>query len=404
MTKLFENLGLEINISSAGIGASARNDLAILNFKKPVQIVGLFTKNKILASPVKVCKEHINRVTQPGKIALIVNSGCANACTGRVGDETCIKIASYLAEKLELGADQIFPFSTGEILKELPEKKMLAGIDKALENPCGNFEDFAEAIMTTDKVKKIVYEQLQVGEKEYSIFGIAKGSGMISPNMATMLAYILTDIPFEIHDFQELHRNTCETTFNSISVDGEMSTNDSFVGVCSGNTAIDKFNEKIDKTSNGWEAIVNSYKRVCYQLAVKIVEDGEGSTRIVELKVDHALTFEDADNVARSIANSPLVKTAIFAGDPNLGRILSAIGACSISSVEPYNISITINDYLAIQNGTLAAGYEEKVARDLMQRKRIRLLVSLGVGVKSRRLIFCDLSYDYVKINAEYRT
>ncbi len=404
MSKLLDTLRLDIHVISAGIGTTDKKDLAILSFESPVHIVGAFTNNKVVASPVRLCRHHLKqRFKRPGKLAIVVNSGCANACTGVIGDEICKNVVSHLARQLDLNVEQVFPFSTGEILKQLPEKKMLAGITKAIGSSCCSFEDFADAIMTTDKARKIVTKSLIIEDKQYNIVGIAKGSGMICPDMATMLAFVITDIPIDITDFNHLHKEICDDTFNAISVDGEMSTNDSFVGVCA------SFNDRensflINKADKHWSAIRDIYSAICDELVMKIVEDGEGATRVVELKVTQASTIKDADHVARGIANSPLVKTAIFAGDPNLGRILSAIGACTLSRFNPDKISIVINGYLAIESGTLASGYNETIARDHMSRKKIDLKVCLGVGAASRRLLFCDLSYDYVKINAEYRT
>ena len=404
MTNLLASLGINISVTKAGIGVKNRSDLAILNFKKPVHIVGLFTTNKVVASPVKCCKDNLRTHKQPRRIAIVVNSGCANSCTGQQGAETCTKVVMHLAGKLKLEFEQVFPFSTGEILKLLPEKKMLNGIDKALESSHGSFEEFAESIMTTDTVRKIASQDLQINGKLYTVLGVAKGSGMISPNMATMLAYVFTDIPIELDDFKELHREVCNNTFNSIIVDGEMSTNDSFVGVSAVSEQSEDNSEMISKSNNCWSIVCRSYEKVCNELATKIVKDGEGATRVVELKVEQAFSFQDADCVARGVANSPLVKTAIFAADPNLGRILSAIGACAISRFDESKISIQINDYVVIQNGSLVKGYEEKIARQNMAMKKIDLLISLGVGSASRKLMFCDLSYDYVKINADYRS
>ncbi len=404
MKNLLDCLGLNISVTEAGIGVTRRPDLAILSFKKPVHIVGLFTKNKIVASPVKYCKINLKNHKQPGRAAIVVNSGCANSCTGQQGDETCINVVKHVAGKLELGFEQVFPFSTGEILKQLPEKKMLQGIDKALESSHQTFEDFAESIMTTDTIRKIALQKFQVNGKLYTVLGVAKGSGMISPNMATMLAYVFTDIPIELDDFKDLHKEVCNNTFNSITVDGEMSTNDSFIGVCSVSQESKGTSEMISRLNNHWSIIYQAYEKVCSQLAAMIVEDGEGATRIVELKVEQAFSFQDADRVARGVANSPLVKTAIFAADPNLGRILSAIGASAISRFDESKISVQINEYVVIQNGSLIEGYEEKIARQHMAMNKIELLISLGVGSASRKLLFCDLSYDYVKINAEYRT
>lgn len=404
MTNLLDSLGLNISVIEAGIGVAKRPDLAILDFKKPVHIVGLFTKNKVIASPVKCCKDNLRIHKQPRRIAIVVNSGCANSCTGQLGDETCINVVKHLAGKLKLEFEQVFPFSTGEILKQLPENKMLQGIDRALESSYQTIEEFAESIMTTDTVRKIASQNLQINGKPYTVLGVAKGSGMISPNMATMLAYVFTDIPIELDDFKELHSEVCNNTFNSITVDGEMSTNDSFVGVCSVSEESKYKAEMISRSNNHWSIICQAYEKVCNELAAKIVEDGEGATRTVELKVEQAYSLQDADRVARGVANSPLVKTAIFAADPNLGRILSAIGACAISRFDERKISVQINDYVAIQNGSLVKGYEEKIARQHMAMKKIDLLISLGVGSASRKLMFCDLSYDYVKINSEYRT
>ena len=404
MTNLLDSLGLNISVTEAGIGNTERPDLAVLSFTKPVHIVGLFTKNKIVASPVKCCKDNLRIHKQPRRIAIVVNSGCANSCTGQQGDETCKNVVTYLAGKLDLKFEQVFPFSTGEILKQLSEKKMLYGIDRALESSHQTFEEFADSIMTTDTVRKIASQNLHINGKLYTVLGVAKGSGMISPNMATMLAYVFMDIPIELDDFKVLHREVCNNTFNSITVDGEMSTNDSFIGVCSVSGESEDKSEMISRSNNHWPIICQAYEKVCNELAAKIVEDGEGATRIVELKVEQAFSFQDADRVARGVANSPLVKTAIFSADPNLGRILSAIGACAISRFNENKISVQINEYVVIQNGSLVKGYEEKIAKKHMAMKKIDLLISLGVGSVSRKLMFCDLSYDYVKINSEYRT
>ena len=404
MTNLLDSLGLNISVTEAGIGSTERPDLAVLSFTKPVHIVGLFTKNKIVASPVKCCRDNFRKHKQPRRIAIVVNSGCANSCTGHQGDETCKNVVGYLAGKLDLEFEQVFPFSTGEILKQLPEKKMLYGIDRALESSHQTFEEFADSIMTTDTVRKIASQNLKINGKLYTVLGVAKGSGMISPNMATMLAYVFMDIPIELDDFKDLHREGCNNTFNSITVDGEMSTNDSFIGVCSVPGENEGKSGIMSRSNNHWPIIYQAYEKVCNELAAKIVEDGEGATRIVKLKVEQAFSFQDADRVARGVANSPLVKTAIFSADPNLGRILSAIGACAISRFDENKISVQINEYVVIQNGSLVKGYEEKIAKKHMAMKRIDLLISLGVGSASRKLMFCDLSYDYVKINSEYRT
>jgi glutamate N-acetyltransferase/amino-acid N-acetyltransferase len=351
---------------------------------------------------VVISKRNLNAHVQPGKLAILVNSGCANACTGKRGIDVCKKTIDYLANKLELEPYSVFPSSTGEILKFLSEERMLRGIDLALENK-SSWIDFASAIMTTDTKKKLSLQKIELEGETYSVFGVAKGSGMISPNMATMLAYIFTDLNIELKSFNKLVSECCNKTFNTISVDGETSTNDSILAVCS---AADqrKDNQIFDSKSKFWKSIQNTFESVCLDLSEQIISDGEGASKVIKLRVKGATSYMEADNVARGVGNSPLVKTAFFAEDPNFGRILSAIGANASAVYDPNEVSVSMDGYVVIEKGVVHDQYNEKISQSIMRKDVIDLEIVLGCGESESSIIFCDLSYDYVKINSEYRT
>ena len=400
--KLSARLGVNIYTANANISNTPNHDLGIVYFQRPVKVVGLHTKNRHPAAPVVISKRNLNANVQPGKLAILVNSGCANACTGKRGIDVCKKTVDYLANKLELKPSSVFPSSTGEILKFLSEERMLRGIDLAFENK-SSWVDFASAIMTTDTKKKLSLQKIELEGETYSVFGVAKGSGMISPNMATMLAYIFTDLNIELKSFNKLVAECCNKTFNTISVDGETSTNDAILAVCS---AADqrKDNQIFDSKNKFWKSIKNTFESVCLDLSEQIISDGEGASKVIKLRVKGAPSYREADNVARGVGNSPLVKTAFFAEDPNFGRILSAIGANASAVYDPNKVSVSMDGYIVIEKGMVHDQYNEKISQSIMRKDVIDLEIVLGCGESESSIIFCDLSYDYVKINSEYRT
>ncbi len=396
--------GVSIATYAAGIKKNKDKDMALIYFYDPVNVAGVFTKNSFKAAPVLICQKKINTIKKPTKLALLINSGCANAGTGKQGIEDCIKSSDLLARSIGIDSNCIFPFSTGVILEKLPIKNILTGIEKLVSN-LGNssWYDAAEAIMTTDKLPKVVSKSIKIFEKKINIQGIAKGSGMIQPNMATMLAFIVTDLKISTKDLQLLVNFATAESFNCISVDGDTSTNDSFIAVSNCTSGIHLSSDD-KKTSNEWNLFKTAFVEVCKSLAKSIVKDGEGATKFIEISVFEANSKTEASKIGLGVANSPLVKTAFFASDPNLGRILSAIGANGDSSLDFSKITVCLNDYKVIKNGQLVSGYDEVKAKKVMERKEINIRIFLGRGLFKKTFYTCDLSEEYVRINANYRT
>ena len=310
-----------------------------------------------------------------------------------------------MASALNIERKSVFPFSTGVIHERLPVEKMLLSIDDLAgnKNRSASWRDLATAIMTTDSFPKFISKQIVLSGRIVNILGIAKGSGMIHPNMATMLAFILTDVELSFQDLQLLVKDTVKVSFNSISVDGDMSTNDSFVAISNSMSGIKVSSSSLSEKKD-WNIFKKNFMQIGLELAELIVSDGEGATKLIKIEISGAVSYEEACRVGESVSNSPLVKTAFFAGDPNLGRILSAIGASEIEGLDLNKINVSINDYLVIQSGLLARDYSEIKAKNLMSLEEINLSIDLGRGKACGKYMTCDLSYDYIKINAEYRS
>lgn len=392
--------GITLGATSAGIRKLGRKDLLVIRLDDEVKVAGVFTTNQFRAAPV-VLAEKFLKGKNPIR-ALIVNTGFANAGTGDVGMQNALSVCEALGNLISAPVESVLPFSTGVIMEHIPVDRIIAGLPVCLDvQRPDSWGDAASAIMTTDLVEKIASTSAQIGGKKVSITGIAKGSGMIKPNMATMLSFVATDANISQDALNNILKIVTDRTFNCISVDGDTSTNDSFVLMASGNAG----NLEItDESSPGYDDFFRAVTSVCEDLAKQIVRDGEGATKFIEILVDQAENEIEAKKVAFAIAHSPLVKTAFFASDPNLGRIISAIGASGIGGLDVKKVTIKMGDLIVASNAGPAPGYSEQRAREIMSSRDIKLHISLGRGTVSSRIWTCDLSYDYVKINAEYRS
>lgn len=385
--------GFLYSVAKAQIKYPDRYDLALIYSKKPSQIAGVFTTNQIKAAPVKIC---MKRIRSGWAQVLVLNSGNANACTGQKGIEDALKITNYLAEKLNINKQYIFPLSTGVIGMPLPVDRILKALDELIKN-LGNAQPIqvAEAIMTTDTFPKITFRQIKTASP-LTILGICKGAGMISPNMATMLCTILTDAKISSDLMNEALTDAVAQSFNSITVDGDMSTNDTVLILANGESNI-----KIERKTALWKEFKSSLNDLCLELSQMIVRDGEGATKFVTVIVKGAKTTQDAKRVARAVANSLLVKTAFYGNDPNWGRIIAAVGYSGIP-VKEEKTEIYINGICLFQKG-LPTMKEEELKKSLIQ-KEIEVLINLNSGKGQAKIFTTDLSEEYVKINSAYRT
>lgn len=396
--------GILISTVSSGTRKSKKNDLVLIFFEYPAILVGCFTKNGFAAAPVIICKERISNFLSPTSAALVINSGCANAGTGKQGIRDCEEVTTLLGKELNLTNEKILPFSTGPIMQRLPIEKIRSK-SKFLVSNLGksNWLDAASAIMTTDKVPKGCSKELILGGKKVTITGIAKGSGMICPNMATMLAFLVTDVDVCAEDLRKLINYATENFFNRISVDGDTSTNDSIIAAANGSSKV-FINSKDKRYENEWKMFKKAFFEICEYLAKSIVLDGEGATKFITIETINAKSDQETKMVGLAIANSPLVKTAFFASDPNLGRILAAIGNAGLTDFKVDNLDLKINGYAVFEKGELREDYSEKLAKKEILKKEILIEVFLNRGLVSGRFFSCDLSYDYISINTDYRT
>ena len=392
--------GLELGITAAGIRKANRKDLLVMRLAANSKVAGVFTQNRFCAAPVTLCREHLAK--GDGIRALVVNTGCANAGTGADGlkraQETCLEAARILA----LQPSQILPFSTGVILEPLPIDRVKAGLPGAVADlKSDNWFAAAHAIMTTDTVAKAASKQIKLQNKIITITGIAKGAGMIRPNMATMLGYVACDAAISQPLLQSLAKYAADRSFNRITVDGDTSTNDSFIVIATGVAG----NAEIADAANAdYLALRDAITEVSAQLAQAIVRDGEGATKFITIKVEQGGSESECAKVGYAIGHSPLVKTAFFASDPNLGRILAAIGYAGIDDLNVDKISVYLDDVLVAENGGRAASYTEADGQRVMQQSEITIRVVLNRGSAATTVWTCDFSYDYVKINADYRS
>lgn len=389
--------GVRLGTAAARIKAWERQDMLVVELAEGASCAAVFTRNAFCAAPVRVAREHLKRAMPR---YLLVNSGNANAGTGLQGMEDAEACCGGLAALGGCMSDQVLPFSTGVIGANLPVARMLGAMPRALEALSEeSWPEAARAIMTTDTRPKLVSRRVRVGEQPVTLTGIAKGAGMIRPDMATMLAYIATDAAVPTALLQACLEEAVGPSFNAITVDGDTSTNDACVLVASGRGAV-----IADANSEAYRAFCEGVGEVCMELARELVRDGEGATKLVEIAVESARDLNEARVVAYTIAHSPLVKTALFASDPNWGRILAAVGRAGVDGLDIDRVEIWLGDVCIVRDGGRAAGYTEQAGQAVMDRPEIFILVKLGRGDARARVLTCDLSYDYVRINAEYRT
>tara|TARA_Y100001935_G_scaffold184714_1_gene153318 strand:+ start:24558 stop:25781 length:1224 start_codon:yes stop_codon:yes gene_type:complete len=389
--------GISLASIASGIRYKDRNDLVLIKILKNSNVVGVFTRNIFCAAPVLVSKEHLE-LSNPQY--LIINSGNANAGTGDRGIDITNKICSLLAEETGCAPHEVLPFSTGVIGEDLPispfKDSLALLLSKLKQN---NWENAASAIMTTDKVAKYCATKVQLSEGEVTFTGICKGSGMICPNMATMLAFIATDAQIGKDLLQDIMEKAIEPSFNSISVDGDSSTNDSCILIATGASNIEVKRDSIDE-----EKIQYALSELCMTLAKEIILDGEGATKFVEICVTGASSLKDAREVGYLVANSPLVKTAIFASDPNWGRIIAAIGAASNKKINTRKLTMHFDSVLIFKEGRRDDNYKEEDGKKIFLKDNFCISINLGMGEFDASILTCDLSHEYVQINADYRS
>ena len=391
--------GIEIGIAEAGIRKAGRRDVLVMRIAQGATVSGVFTANRFCAAPVTVCRDHL--ATGTGIRALVVNTGNANAGTGETGLDNARATCAALAREIGIDERQVLPFSTGVIMEQLPMDRLLPGITRAAAAPVAGWLDAAQAIMTTDTQPKAASRTVVVGGHTITLTGISKGAGMIRPNMATMLGFIATDAKVSQHVLDALVKKAADASFNAITVDGDTSTNDSFVVVASGKSVAPAITGL--HTPDG-RAFTQALTALSIELAQAIVRDGEGATKFITITVEGGRDEAECRKVGYAIGHSPLVKTAFFASDPNLGRILCAVGYAGIDDLDQTKIDLYLDDVLVAKDGGRNPAYREEDGQRVMQQSEITVRVALGRGSASRTLWTCDLSHDYVSINADYRS
>ena len=398
--QLFPIPGLRIGVVEAGIRKVGRKDLSVFLLDAGASVGAVFTSNRFCAAPVQICQSHL--AAGAAIRALLINTGNANAGTGADGMARARSTCDALAQRLGVDAAQVLPFSTGVIMEPLPADRIIAGLDAAIAAAKeDNWLAAAQGIMTTDTLPKAFGTQVQVQGKTINITGISKGAGMIRPNMATMLGYIATDACVAPALLQPLAKALADASFNRITVDGDTSTNDSLVLVAT-NKAGHAPISALDSVEG--HALYQGLLKVALQLAQAIVRDGEGATKFITVQVDGGATTEECSRVAYAIAHSPLVKTAFFASDPNLGRILAAVGYAGIADLDTDGIELYLDDVHVATRGGRNPTYQEADGQRVMKQNEIVVRVQLGRGQASHTVWTCDLSHDYVSINADYRS
>jgi glutamate N-acetyltransferase/amino-acid N-acetyltransferase len=383
--------GLELGVAMAGIKRANRRDLLVMRLAAGSTVAGVFTRNRFCAAPVLLCRRNLRN----GVRALVVNTGNANAGTGEDGMKRAQKVCSELARLAGCKPGEVLPFSTGVIMEPLPVDRIVAGLPQALAAK-SDWLSAAEAIMTTDTVPKAFSRKVKLASGEATVTGIAKGAGMIHPDMATMLGFVATDAAVSKKRLQQMLGRVVERSFNCITVDGDTSTNDSLILAATGAGPAASRDQDLDKLEEGITAVAQ-------QLAQAIIRDGEGATKFVTVRVERGRDAAECRRVAYAIAHSPLVKTAFFASDPNLGRILAAIGYAGVP-LDTAKVDLHIDDVLVAKGGGRDPGYREEQAVAAMKKPEFTVRAVLNRGRAATTLWTCDLSFDYVKINAEYRT
>jgi glutamate N-acetyltransferase / amino-acid N-acetyltransferase len=396
--------GLRIGVVEAGVRKAHRKDVTVMLLDVGASVAGVFTKNRFCAAPVQICRDHLERnlAAKSHVRAMLINTGNANAGTGDDGlaraRSTCIAMARHL----DIAPEQVLPFSTGVIMEPLPNDRIEAAIPAALKDAQpANWGKAAVGIMTTDTLPKAFSERVSIAGKTVTVTGISKGAGMIRPNMATMLGFLATDAVIPQPLMQQLAKDLADQSFNRVTIDGDTSTNDSFIVIATNKIAI-----TLDNTgaSAEFKQLKAAMLRVAQLLAQAIVRDGEGATKFITVKVTGGKVQDECTKAAYAIAHSPLVKTAFFASDPNLGRILAAVGYAGIEDLDQTKISLHLDDVHIVQNGGRLAQYKEEDGARVMKQAEITVHVDLGRGSAADTVWTCDFSYDYVKINADYRS
>ncbi|WP_037585637.1 bifunctional glutamate N-acetyltransferase/amino-acid acetyltransferase ArgJ [Stenoxybacter acetivorans] len=388
--------GVQVYVGQAGIKKTGRDDITLIVLNSANSVGAVFTQNRFCAAPVQIAKQHLAG-HYPIR-ALIINTGNANAGTGKKGRDDALLVCQSVAKQLSCAPGQVLPFSTGVILEPLPAEKIIAALPKV--KPV-HWTQAAAAIMTTDTVPKAASRQVIIDGKPVRFTGIAKGAGMIHPNMATMLGFIFTDAAIAQPVWQQLVRDAAQTSFNAITVDGDTSTNDSFVAVATGKSGMTKIQSFDDANC---AAVAAALSDLALELAQAIVRDGEGASKLITVSVKNAHTVAEARQVGYAIARSPLVKTAFYASDPNLGRILCAIGYAGIADLDTDKLKVYLGSVLVAENGGRAAGYTEEAGQAVMNEAEITITVDLNRGIAAAEIYTCDLSKEYVAINADYRS
>ena len=392
--------GVRIGVAEAGVRKANRKDLTVFLLDEGASVGGVFTSNRFCAAPVQICRE---RLTAGAAVrAIVVNTGNANAGTGEDGLARARQTCEALAAQLKLQPDQVLPFSTGVIMEPLPVDRIVAGLPAAITDAQpAHWARAAEGIMTTDTVPKAASAKAMVGGVEVTITGISKGAGMIRPNMATMLGFLATDAKVDQAVMKQLAFELAEGSFNRVTIDGDTSTNDSFIVIAT-NKAANAPVTALDSVDG--QALKAAMLGVARQLAQAIVRDGEGATKFITVQVEGGKTAAECRQVAYAIAHSPLVKTAFFASDPNLGRILAAVGYAGIDDLDQTRIDLYLDDVHVAVNGGRNPSYREEDGQRVMKQAEITVRVNLGRGSASDTVWTCDLSHDYVSINADYRS
>ena len=392
--------GVKLGTTMAGIRKAGRRDLTVVLLDEGASVAGVFTSNRFCAAPVQLCRAHL--ASGLGSRAILVNTGNANAGTGEDGLARARATCVALARRLGVLPEQVLPFSTGVIMETLPVDRIEAGLPAAIADAReDNWAAAAEAIMTTDTVPKAASAQVQVGGKTVTITGISKGAGMIRPNMATMLGFIATDAAIAPALLQPLVRHVADESFNRITIDGDTSTNDSFVLIAThraGHAPV------ADLNSADGKVLRDAMSAVALQLAQAIVRDGEGATKFITVRVEGGKSEAECRLVAYAVSHSPLVKTAFFASDPNLGRILAAVGYAGIDDLDQTRIDLFLDQVHVAKNGGRHPDYREEDGQRVMKQSEITVRIDLHRGAARSTVWTCDLSYDYVKINADYRS
>ena len=397
--QIFPVAGVELGVAMAGVRKANRKDLVLVRLAPGATVAGVFTQNRFCAAPVIVCKDNLATGNSPR--VLVINTGNANAGTGEDGLKRALEVCAAAAKSIGCSAREVLPFSTGVIMEPLPADRIIAGLPAAKSDlRADNWVSAAEAIMTTDTVAKAASRKITIDGKTVTVTGMAKGAGMIHPDMATMLGFVATDALVPADLLQELLRDVADESFNAITVDGDTSTNDSFMLIASGASGVAVRN----KTAAGYAVLRDAVREVSVQLAQAIIRDGEGATKFITVQVEGGRTRDECRKVGFAIAHSPLVKTAFFASDPNLGRILAAIGYAGITDLDTALVDLFLGNVLVASKGGRSQSYREEDGNAVMQQPEITVRVVLNRGPAAATLWTCDFSFDYVKINAEYRT